>query len=260
MEISAPPAWHCVDFISDLHLQAACPLTVAACGAYLENTPADAVFILGDLFDAWIGDDCLGAGDRFASACAEMLRTACAGRALYIMQGNRDFLMGERLMQACGAHAVPDPCVLEFANDRWLLTHGDALCLDDTAYQQLRHLVRSDAWQQDFLAKPLAERQQLANGLRAASENAKRSSITYADLDAPACCALLAAHQARHLIHGHTHRPASHLLDGGCDRTVLSDWDCEAAPPRADVLRLSRHDTGAPTLTRLPGLALTFKA
>ena len=163
------------------------------------------------------------------------------------MAGNRDFLLGPRFAQACGMTLLADPCVLVFAGQRWLLSHGDALCLGDHDYMRFRAEVRSPAWQQAFLARPLAERQALARQLRAQSEARKRSGETYADLDPAATQAWLQAARSPTLIHGHTHRPASHLLGQGLSREVLSDWDLHAPVPRAEVLRLDAHG-----LQRLP--------
>jgi UDP-2,3-diacylglucosamine hydrolase len=142
-------------------------------------------------------------------------------------------------MAQCRATLLDDPTVLAFAGRRWLLTHGDALCLDDVDYMQFRAHVRSAEWQQTFLAKALAERQAIARGLREQSEARKRSGAHYADLDTAATRQWLAAAQAGTMIHGHTHKPADHDLGGGLQRIVLSDWDLAARPPRAQILRLS---------------------
>jgi UDP-2,3-diacylglucosamine hydrolase len=158
--------------------------------------------------------------------------------------------MGPALMQACGAVALEDPSVLDFGGQRWVLSHGDALCVDDLAYQQFRRQVRSASWQQDFLAKPLAERQEIARGLRQRSMALKQSQAVYADVDTQAALALLADCGADQLIHGHTHRPGQHLLAPGKLRTVLSDWDLQATPPRAEVLRLRLDSQGVPELER----------
>jgi UDP-2,3-diacylglucosamine hydrolase len=174
---------------------------------------------------------------------------------LYILCGNRDFLMGPQLMAACGSCALDDPTVLSFADQRWLLTHGDAWCLDDTAYMQFRTQVRSQVWQQSFLSKPLAERMEIARSLRAQSEARKQTQTTYADIDTSAAAMQLESAQARHAIHGHTHRPARHTLKRGSERLVLSDWDLTANPPRAEVLRLRRTTTGNAnsfTMERIP--------
>lgn len=239
MELLAPSHWCCVDFISDLHLQAADPATFSTWAAYMQSTPAQAVFILGDLFEVWVGDDALLPGS-FEAECASVLRTAGERLALHIMQGNRDFLMGATLMQACRATALPDPTVLAFSGKRWLLSHGDALCVDDHPYQAFRQQVRQAAWQQDFLRKPLMERQTIARGIRQASESRKQEGSVYADVDTQAALTWMQNLQCSHLIHGHTHQPAQHVLDNAHTRTVLSDWDLVATPPRAEVLRLIR--------------------
>ena len=246
MELSAPSRWRSVDFISDLHLQASDAQTFAAWADYLQNTSADAVIILGDLFEVWVGDDCLSHERRFEHDCVDILRTAGERLDLYLMHGNRDFLMGRALMAACRAHALSDPTVLIFGTQRWLLTHGDALCLDDTRYMEFRATVRSAQWRTAFLQKPISERLQLARGMRQQSEALKRSDTVYADIDAGAANALLRQHGANHMIHGHTHRPGQHTLHGNSQRWVLSDWDLQAQPPRAEVLRLTLPDPHAP--------------
>ena len=161
----------------------------------------------------------------------------------FFMHGNRDFLVGPALMAQCGCTLLDDPTVLDFGGQRWLLSHGDALCLADTDYQSFRAMVRSDAWQQGFLAKPLAERWTIARALRTESQARKQSADTWADVDTSAAIAALRAAGGSHMIHGHTHRPADHLLAPGLHRIVLSDWDLAARPPRAQVLRLSSTNT-----------------
>ena len=163
MEIKAPPQWQYVDFISDLHLQAADRSTFSAWVGYMQTTRAEAVFILGDLFEVWVGDDAALVPGSFEAECVSVLRHAGERLALFIMQGNRDFLMGPALMQACHATALPDPNVLDFAGERWLLSHGDALCVDDLDYQAFRQQVRGADWQQQFLSRPLAERQDIVD-------------------------------------------------------------------------------------------------
>jgi UDP-2,3-diacylglucosamine hydrolase len=134
---------------------------------------------------------------------------------------------------------LDDPSVLTFGGQRWLLTHGDALCLDDTDYMAFRAVVRSPAWQAEFLNKPLNDRIELARAIRTQSEARKQGDAPYADVDTSAALASLQHYTAQHMIHGHTHRPADHSLSLGHDRHVLSDWDLQAQPPRAQVLRLS---------------------
>ncbi|MGS5087719.1 UDP-2,3-diacylglucosamine diphosphatase [Hydrogenophaga sp. A37] len=258
-ELRAPAQWQAVDFISDLHLQASHPATFACWQRFLQRPPterADALFILGDLFEVWVGDDVLEApADRIDPAfwrrCADLLHAHSQHTPVYFMAGNRDFLLGHEGMSAFGMHALADPTVLAFQGQRWLLSHGDALCLDDTDYMQFRAEVRSPEWQSAFLAQSLIEREAVARGLRAQSEARKRNSAhdpqLWADVDTPAARQWLQQAGAQTLIHGHTHRPATHDLGDGLKRFVLSDWDAEAQPPRAEVLRLT-----ATGLQRLP--------
>ena len=258
MEVVAPSDWTCIDFISDLHLQETEPGTVSALAAYLATTPASALFILGDLFEVWVGDDCLNHDALpFARQCAALLHATGTRIPLFIMVGNRDFLMGEQLMRACHASALPDPSVLTFGGERWLLTHGDALCLADLPYQRFREQVRSPDWQNQFLAKPLDERLAIAADLRARSEMTKQQATTLIDLDRAACEQWLSQHKADHLLHGHTHQPAVHALNDHQNRAVLSDWDASATPPRADALRLVVGPHGKPVLQRIPVLPAT---
>lgn len=243
MQISAPAYWHTVDFLSDLHLDRSGSPTLAGFAQYLHHSPAQAIFILGDLFEAWVGDDALGVHDGVEHAVAALLHQTAQRTEIFIMCGNRDFLMGASLMKACGAQALPDPSVLQFANQRYLLTHGDALCLGDTDYLAFRRLARSDAWQQDFLSKPLAARQALGQQMRAQSKAhqaaiRQRGGVAWHDLDAPACLQSLEVAKADTMIHGHTHHPDTHPLAPGKSRWVLSDWDFECSPPRGDLLRL----------------------
>jgi UDP-2,3-diacylglucosamine hydrolase len=237
-ELIAEPSWRTVDFISDLHLQASEAATFNAWRHYMQTTPADAVFILGDLFEVWVGDDALQPAS-FEAQCAQVIQETSARVPTFFMHGNRDFLVGQALMQACGSTLLADPTVLVFSGQRWLLSHGDELCIADTAYMAFRQQVRSQAWQQMFLAKPLAERQAIARGLRQQSEAAKKSALDYADLDSALTTAWLRAANATKLIHGHTHKPREHTLPDGLQRVVLSDWDAQATPPRAEVLRLT---------------------
>ena len=237
-ELTAPAAWRTVDFISDLHLQASEPETLAAWQRYMAQTRAEAIFILGDLFEVWIGDDC-ATPSSFEHRCLEILRTKAQHCAVFFMHGNRDFLLGEDFAQACGITLLVDPTVLNFSGQRWLLSHGDELCLDDHDYLLFRSQVRSRAWQQEFLAKPLSQRLAIALDLRQQSEARKRGSLSYADVDADEVARWLAQARSKHLIHGHTHKPADHQLAAGLRRSVLSDWDGRATPARTQVLRLS---------------------
>lgn len=240
-ELPAPPHWRTLDFISDLHLQASEPATLAAWQQYLQATPADALFILGDLFEVWVGDDALDEAGSFEAQCAALLLATSQRLPVFFMHGNRDFLVGDRFFQRSGATGLSDPTVLGFGGQRWLLSHGDALCLDDVDYQRFRATVRSAAWQHPFLAQPLLLRRVQARAMRAHSTALQRPAHTYADVDGPAACAWLQAADSTVLLHGHTHRPGDHALAPGLSRSVLSDWELDATPPRAEVLRLHLH-------------------
>ncbi|MGJ7541787.1 UDP-2,3-diacylglucosamine diphosphatase [Variovorax sp. LT1R16] len=242
-ELVAPAAWRTVDLLSDLHLQANEPVTFDAWRGYLQTTPADALFILGDLFEVWIGDDAT-ALPGFEAQCAELLRQAAARRPVFFMHGNRDFLVGPAFAAQCGLTLLDDPTVLVLHGQRWLLSHGDLLCLEDTDYLKFRAQVRNAAWQQAFLARPLEERRALARSMRTQSEARKATpGMVWADVDTDAARDWLRRADARTLVHGHTHKPAEHALGDGLRRIVLSDWDAAAHPPRAQVLCLST--TGA---------------
>jgi UDP-2,3-diacylglucosamine hydrolase len=168
--VTAAPSWRVVDFISDLHLQASDRVTFDVWQQYMQQTSADALFILGDLFEVWVGDDLMYTRDdpqaQFAARCQQVLQDAARRMRVYFLHGNRDFLLGTHYAEHCGMHLLSDPSVLAFDGQRWLVSHGDALCLDDTEYQQFRCSVRSPTWQAEFLSKPLSERQQIARGLR----------------------------------------------------------------------------------------------
>ena len=237
-EFEAPQAWHAIDFISDLHLSQALPRTFDAWAAHLQHTTADAVFILGDLFELWVGDD---ARTRpFERRCVDVLAAAARQRRIAFMVGNRDFLVGPALLQDAGMTALPEPTVLDAWGRRLLLSHGDLLCLSDTPYQAFRTEVRDPAWQAQFLALPLAERLQIAAGLRAAATRNRFDGAASADVDAAEAVRWLQAAGAAELVHGHTHRPGSGALAPGFERHVLSDWDLDSGT-RAEVLRLSRN-------------------
>ncbi len=247
--VNAPASWRAIDLISDLHLQASHPDTFAAWRHYMAQTPTDALFILGDLFEVWVGDDIVGAANdaeaAFVQQCQITLQATAQRLPIYFMHGNRDFLLGTTFAKACGMTLLNDPSVLNFNQQRWLLSHGDELCLGDVDYQQFRQQVRSSNWQTGFLAKPLPERQTIAHGLRTQSASRKACGASYADVDDPMAVQWLAKSEATTLIHGHTHHPADHNLSTPQGKTlrriVLSDWDANAAPPRLEVLRLTSN-------------------
>lgn len=237
---SAPSEWQVIDFISDLHLAADTPRGFEAWSNYMGSTRADAVFILGDLFEVWVGDDARFEG--FEAQCAEVLREAAATRTVAFMVGNRDFLVGAAMLSACHVTALSDPTVVTAFGQRLLLTHGDALCLADTDYQRFRAMVRSPAWQASVLVRTLAERRALAREVRHESERRHGALLPeWLDLDLAASLEWMQAADTSVLVHGHTHRPADQLLEPGLTRHVLSDWDLDhTTPPRADVLRWTR--------------------
>ena len=235
----ADPAWRTIDLLSDVHLHADLPRTFAAWRDHLLGTPADAVLMLGDLFEVWVGDDARHGG--FEAQCLDVLREASRRHWLGFLPGNRDFLVGDAMLADAGVQRLADPTVLQAFGARWLLTHGDALCLADTAYQRFRAQVRGPVWQAHFLAQPLDERQRQARAMRDASQQhqAAMPPEQWSDVDDTAAADWLAQADAPVMIHGHTHRPAAHALPGGRHRHVLGDWDFDSTPPRARALRLS---------------------
>jgi UDP-2,3-diacylglucosamine hydrolase len=227
-------------FISDLHLGPDTPRTQAALLAALPGLQADALFVLGDLFEAWVGDDALS--QPFAQATAAALRALPC--PVFFQHGNRDFLLGTAMAEACGFQLLDEVCTLQAFGQPWLLVHGDAQCVDDAPYQAFRTQVRASAWQAAFLARPLAERLALAAQMRDASQSSQQArqgmGLPFADPDTSVCRQLLQVAGAHTLIHGHTHRPGRFDLGDGLARVVLSDWDADHGPsPRAEVLWLS---------------------
>ena len=244
-ELQAPSSWEVIDFISDLHLCEETPKGFDAWSRYMGTTPADAVIILGDLFEVWIGDDARHAG--FEARCAEVLSAAAAARSVAFMVGNRDFLVGGAMLAACGARSLVDPTVLMAGPERILLSHGDSLCLGDVEYQQFRSLVRSETWQREFLALPLPERQRRARLMREQSQR-RQAGQPWFDVDAATAVQWMRAAGTPVFIHGHTHRPASETLAPGFVRHVLSDWELDhGTVARAEILRWQRDG-----LSRLP--------
>jgi UDP-2,3-diacylglucosamine hydrolase len=227
-------------------------------GATDAGDHAATLFLLGDLFEYWIGDDYLSEAAHGLSL--RLARFTASGGRVFLMHGNRDFLMDvpvpgradlTRFSARCGATLLPDPCIVEVGGRRVGLSHGDALCTDDTRYQQWRALCRSDAWQQEFLARPVAERLALAQSLRQQSIQAQAVTETLSDVNQAAVDDLMTRLDTSLLIHGHTHQPKLHQWQwqdkaaGGIvtrrSRRVLSDW--AAAPPRGSLLPLSEAAT-----------------
>jgi UDP-2,3-diacylglucosamine hydrolase len=216
-------------FISDLHLSEDRPEANERFFEFLETEAdgADALYVLGDLFEYWIGDD--DVDEPFNAIVSGFFRRITqSGTQLRVMHGNRDFLLGERFCQVTGAELLADPTELDIGGEKTLLMHGDTLCTDDLEYQNWRRTSRSSAWQKEFLGKSLDERRSAVHGLREKSKEviqAKPPEIM--DVNADAVVEALRRSGAKRLIHGHTHRAAHHKVkvDGrDCERWVLPDW------------------------------------
>ena len=215
-------------FISDLHLCDARPATVEFFLKYLHTTALEAerLYILGDLFDAWVGDD--DDSQTAALVCNGLKETSEAGTSVYIMHGNRDFLIGKDFCQSCGATLMDDPTTIDVNGQTVLLTHGDQLCIDDIAYQQARKMRLQPGWLEQFLEKPLEERKAIAAEYRKQSGEAKSLlADDIMDVTLEEVTHWFESYQADMMIHGHTHRPATHrhlVQDTEKTRIVLSEW------------------------------------
>ncbi len=214
-------------FIADLHLDASRPLVTETFLRFLneEAVDAEALYILGDLFEAWVGDDAVTGDEPEIQALADLVE---AGTPLYVMHGNRDFLLGERFEELTGATLLPDPSVIDVHGQRVLAMHGDSLCLSDPEYVAFRAMVRDPEWQRRFLALPLAERIEQARQARAQSvERTGQLDPAVMDVTPGAVVQAMSEHSVQWLIHGHTHRPGIHRVHiGGREgaRFVLGDW------------------------------------
>ena len=238
-------------FISDLHLDSTRPAITQLFLRFLREdaAEAEALYILGDLFEAWVGDD---EDSELAAAVKAGLRALVdSGVPVSVMRGNRDFLLGPDFGAETGVHLLADPCVAVLDGEPTLLLHGDLLCTDDSRYQDFRRQVRDPSWREQFLAQPLAARRVFAQQARAASQDHQQGlqkqgqleAIT--DVNADAVAAMLERFGLRRMIHGHTHRPAIHSLragERGAQRIVLGDWYEQGSVLRvsADGLELSQ--------------------
>ncbi len=215
-------------FISDLHLDAARPRATELFLAFLRENAndTDALYILGDLFEAWLGDD--DPDPHHARVQDAMRALTDTGVAGFFMHGNRDFLVGERFAARTGFTLLDDPAVIDLFGQRTLLMHGDTLCTDDVNYQKVRTMFRDPDWQREFLAQPLEARQAFANSARAESKAAQAGlAMDIMDVNRDAVDAAFLEHGLARLIHGHTHRPGvqTYLLEGKPrQRIVLGDW------------------------------------
>ena len=213
-------------FISDIHLDEKRPDIARAFFNYLEQLPEDteALYLLGDIFEAWIGDDDDAA---FNQTIKNALRKKTdTGLPVFFMHGNRDFLVGKGFELQTGCILIRDPFVIEHGNRPYLLMHGDSLCTDDVEYMAFRKQIRNPDMQAMLLAKPLEERREIARQLRMNSkEAASNKAEDIMDVNHDAVADIMTQHQVTTLIHGHTHRPAIHDLDDKKQRIVLGDWD-----------------------------------
>lgn len=234
--------------ISDLHLHADAPDIAAGFLDYLDRQAchADALYLLGDFFETWIGDDY--PGEFEARIVAALSRLTAGGTQLYFMPGNRDFLVGDGFAQATGATLLPDPSVVDLGGRRTLLMHGDSLCTRDTAYMRFRAMARDPQWQAQILAMPVEQRQELARSLRSQSGEANSNKAEdIMDVTPDEVVKAMTEHGVHTLIHGHTHRPAVHELQIAgepAQRIVLGDWQ----PSHGWEVRV--EEAGAPELRR----------
>ena len=230
-------------FISDLHLDDSRPEVTALFGRFIDGEArgADALYILGDLFEAWVGDD--DPSDTGAFVAAKLRGLADAGVPVSFMHGNRDFLVGTAYADRAGMRLLPDPTVVVLYGRPTLLMHGDTLCTDDVAYQEFRAQSRDPRWRARFLAQPLAARQAFAEQARAASRAHQAGLREAGAMDAITDVAPATVEDTFRrfgidtLVHGHTHRPAVHDLavdDRSCQRIVLGDWHEQGSVLRVD--------------------------
>ncbi len=244
-------------FISDVHVNAAQPAITQRLLHFLkgEAGSAQALYILGDLFESWIGDDDAADADQL-QVIAALRSLTDAGTACFLLHGNRDFLMGERFSTASGARILTDPLVLTLYGHRVLVMHGDALCTGDASYQRLRALVRDADWQRRFLSLPLSARRTLALAARAGSQD-HTANIQHqiADVSPQSVATVLRAAQVDILLHGHTHRPGVHrfMLDGReRTRIVLGDWYTQGSVLRWDERNYELGGTRVPSADPAP--------
>jgi UDP-2,3-diacylglucosamine hydrolase len=235
-------------FISDLHIDASRPAITERFLNFLatEARHAEVLYILGDLFESWIGDD--AADDAQTAAIAGLHALTSHGVPCFVMHGNRDFLLARQFCRMSGAELLPDPLIVTLYGEPVLVMHGDALCTDDRAYQRLRATVREAEWQRQFLALSVVSRRALAGAARVGSQ-AHTAAVEYAitDVNPDSVAKALRSAGTATLLHGHTHRPAIHALqvDGRpCTRIVLGDW--------YDQGSVLRWDQNGPELASLP--------
>lgn len=227
-------------FISDLHLDAERPEITELFGEFLESEARDAraLYILGDLFEAWVGDDDPSEAGTFVASKLKALSDD--GVPVYFIRGNRDFLLGNEYARRAGMTILPDPAIILLHSTPTMIGHGDLLCTDDVAYQQFRTQTRDPRWQAQFLAQPLEARLAFASQARAASKarygelQASGVSEIITDVSPDTVASTFSRYGIHHMIHGHTHRPAIHAEANDCTRIVLGDWYAQGSVLRVD--------------------------
>ncbi|MCP4876457.1 MAG: UDP-2,3-diacylglucosamine diphosphatase [Gammaproteobacteria bacterium] len=214
-------------FISDCHLDDSRPQVTRELINFLDVRAATArcLYILGDLFEVWLGDD--NPVLEFRPVVSSLQRLA-RKTDIFFMAGNRDFLLGQAFAQEAGINLLEEPHILQLDTSRVVLIHGDTLCTDDHDYQAFRSMVRSQKWQADFLSRPLSERQQIATQLRSDSANAmSRKTLEIMDVNPRAVQDCFLQNEIDTIVHGHTHRPAIHQYEANRRRIVLGNWTPE---------------------------------
>ncbi|NQZ31890.1 MAG: UDP-2,3-diacylglucosamine diphosphatase [Oceanospirillaceae bacterium] len=215
-------------FVADIHLSADRPDLISAFTSFVNNQAADctALYLLGDIFEAWIGDDYVE--QAMAPVVSALRALSQSGCDIFLQQGNRDFLLGDDFANSIGASLLSESVVVDLPSSKALIMHGDQLCTDDVDYQAFRSMVRSTQWQQQFLSKPVSERLQVAQHLRNVSkEQSSQKAAEITDVNSQAVIKVMEEAKITLLIHGHTHRPACHsiaLANGEGTRMVLGDW------------------------------------
>mgnify|MGYP006089552209 CR=1 FL=1 len=223
-------------FISDLHLNDDQPHTISMFKSYLKsliekNQDNIELYIIGDLFESWVGDD--HETSLHKDIKNELLKLTSHNVKTYFLYGNRDFLIGDKFLEETGVILISDPDIFTYKNKKVLVTHGDKFCTDDTEYQKFREIVRNKDWQKDFLGFPITKRLKIAGEAKDASQNSKEKKSMYImDVNQAAIEKAINAHQVDLIIHGHTHRPAKHIIENNshyCERFVLGDWTNDSA-------------------------------
>jgi len=226
-------------FVSDLHLEADRPDIGNQFINFLQTDvpEADELYILGDLFEAWVGDD--DPNTHYGKIKMAIRKVVDKGIPVYFMHGNRDFMIGHQFANETGVEILPDPYPVTMYGERTLLSHGDALCIDDVQYQRVRKMVRDPAWQKSILEKPLKERLRIAAEARRQSlEQTINMNLSIMDVNQDEVVRVIRKHEVDILVHGHTHRPDVHTIDLGrrkAKRIVLGDWYTQGSVLRWDL-------------------------